>query len=158
MQISDLAQRTAVSVHALRHYERLGLIRPRRLANGYRDYPEGLRREVVFIAMARRLGFALPDIALWLVGYRAGTLGIDDMVGALEARVVALDQEISRLQVQKATVLDHQAWLRRQAPPAGQSAKPKAPPAPWPRVRARSSGTAQQTPSSRPVTTPRSPP
>ncbi|MFN4121062.1 MerR family DNA-binding transcriptional regulator [Acidovorax sp.] len=152
MQISELAQRTAVSVHALRHYERLGLIRPRRLANGYRDYPEGLRREVVFIAMARRLGFALPDIARWLADYRAGTLGIDDMVGALEARVLALDQEISRLQAQKATVLDHQAWLRRQAEPAPRPRRAQAPAstAPWPQVRARSS-------THPPSTNPRSP-
>ena len=55
-----------MSVHALRHYERLGLIRPDRRANGYRDYPARMRREVVFIAMSRQLGFSLPQIALRL--------------------------------------------------------------------------------------------
>ena len=44
MQISELARQAAVSVHALRHYERLGLIRPHRRANGYRDYPASMRR------------------------------------------------------------------------------------------------------------------
>ena len=75
MQISELAQQASVSVHALRHYERLGLIRPDRRANGYRDYPARMRREVVFIAMSRQLGFSLPQIALRLDEYRAGTLG-----------------------------------------------------------------------------------
>ena len=56
----------SVSVHALRHYERLGLIHPDRRANGYRDYPARMRREVVFIAMSRQLGFSLPQIALRL--------------------------------------------------------------------------------------------
>ena len=81
MQISELARQAAVSVHALRHYERLGLIRPHRRANGYRDYPASMRREVVFIAMSRQLGFALPQIAQRLADYRAGTLGIDDRPG-----------------------------------------------------------------------------
>ena len=63
MQISELARQASVSVHALRHYERLGLIRPHRRANGYRDYPASIKREVVFIAMSRQLGFALPQIA-----------------------------------------------------------------------------------------------
>ncbi|MFY3382931.1 MerR family DNA-binding transcriptional regulator [Paracidovorax sp. MALMAid1276] len=144
MQISELARRTGVSVHALRHYERQGLIRPRRLANGYREYPEGLRREVVFIAMSRRLGFALPDIARRLGDYRAGTLRIDDMVQALQQRVQALDKDIARLQAQKATVLEHQAWLRRQAAPAPapRRADPAKAPAPWPRVRGRGPGAA----------------
>ena len=52
----------SVSVHALRHYERLGLIRPDRRANGYRDYPARMRREVVFIAMSRQLGSACRKV------------------------------------------------------------------------------------------------
>lgn len=114
MQISELARQTAVSVHALRHYERLGLIHPDRRANGYRDYPPRIRREVVFIAMSRQLGFSLPQISGRLDDYRAGTLGIEDMVQALRERADAIDQQINQLQAQKTTVLEHQAWLRGQ--------------------------------------------
>ena len=134
-----------MSVHALRHYERLGLIRPDRRANGYRDYPARMRREVVFIAMSRQLGFSLPQIALRLDEYRAGTLGINDMVQALQERVDAIDQQIAALQSQKSTVQAHQAWLRnplRQQPQRSSSAArqtrsgPATTPArPWPRVR-----------------------
>ena len=141
MQISELARQASVSVHALRHYERLGLIRPHRRANGYRDYPASIKREVVFIAMSRQLGFALPQIARRLDDYRAGTLGIDDMVQALRERAAALEQQISQLQAQKQVVLEHQAWLeaqqrKRQAPPPLVQAA-QSPPAPgkWPRVR-----------------------
>ena len=63
MKISELANRTGVSTHALRHYERLGLLEPVRHANGYRDYTESMRREVVFIAMSRKIGFSLTAIA-----------------------------------------------------------------------------------------------
>jgi len=40
MRISELAQATGVSIRSLRHYEQKGLLRPRRLDNGYRDYDE----------------------------------------------------------------------------------------------------------------------
>lgn len=134
MQISELARRTSVSVHALRHYERLGLLRPQRRANGYRDYPTGMLREVVFIAMSRQLGFTLPQIAPRLADYRSGTLGIGAMVQALDDRACALDQQIGELQAQKEQVLEHRAWLKKQEATArrAQSATPRTA---WPRVR-----------------------
>lgn len=134
MQISELAQRTSVSVHALRHYERLGLLQPHRRANGYRDYPAAMQREVVFIAMSRQLGFTLPQIAPRLVAYRAGTLRTEAMVDALRERALALDQQIAALQAQKQRVLEHQAWLKAQQTKARRT-KAAAAQAPWPRVR-----------------------
>ncbi|MCF1600379.1 MerR family DNA-binding transcriptional regulator [Streptomyces muensis] len=38
MRIGQLATKTGVSARMLRHYEKLGLITPERLDNGYRDY------------------------------------------------------------------------------------------------------------------------
>ncbi|GLY88725.1 MerR family transcriptional regulator [Actinoallomurus iriomotensis] len=40
MRIGALAQRTGVSRRLLRYYEEQGLLRPRRLANGYREFAE----------------------------------------------------------------------------------------------------------------------
>ncbi|WP_214415723.1 MerR family transcriptional regulator [Sphaerisporangium fuscum] len=40
MRIGALAQRTGVSRRLLRYYEEQGLLRPLRLANGYREYAE----------------------------------------------------------------------------------------------------------------------
>lgn len=134
MQISELARLTSVSVHALRHYERLGLIHPHRRANGYRDYPAAMRREVVFIAMSRQLGFGLHDIASKLGEYRSGQLSIDDMVQALQQRVEAIDEQIGQLQAQKNTVQSHQAWLREQAQsPKSRLSSTRS--APWPQAR-----------------------
>lgn len=133
MQISELARRTSVSVHALRHYESQGLLQPERRANGYRDYAEGTEREVVFIAMSRQLGFALPRIAEHLADFRRGRLTIDAMVQALQQRAQELSEQVTRLQAQRQQVLEHVAWLQARAP------TPSPPPvaAPWPRVRGR---------------------
>jgi DNA-binding transcriptional MerR regulator len=114
MRISELAQRAGVTVHALRHYERLGLLSPARTASGYRDYPESMRREVVFIAMSRRIGFSLQAIGELLPAYRAGRLSIDTMTDALNERAAALDRQITELQVLRRQVIEHASWLRKQ--------------------------------------------
>ncbi len=155
MQISELASRTGVSVHALRHYERLGLLQPLRRPNGYRDYPESTRREVVFIAMSRQLGFALADIGPRLLQYRAGRLPVQEMVDALEERARELQTQIDLLQARKRRVTDHQAWLRERlhkpAPPGPGPGKPSA----WPGVRSAAVPPATPPEDSRPTRRPR---
>jgi len=114
MRISELAQRTGVSAHALRHYERLGLLRPARTAGGYRDYPESARREVIFIAMSRKIGFSLKAVAEHLPAYRAGRLSFDDMIEAMQRRITEIDGELEALQAQRLQVVEHVRWLREQ--------------------------------------------
>ena len=70
MLIGELAAATGLSREALRFYEQQGLIRARRLANGYRDYPVQAVPLVQYIRTAQQLGFTLAEIgerlpALW---------------------------------------------------------------------------------------------
>jgi len=113
MTISELAKRTGVSNHALRHYERLGLLEPLRHANGYRDYTEAMRREVVFISMSRKIGFSLAAIAERLPSYHAGRLRNVDMVEALEVRIKEIDKEMATLAALRAQVISHMEWLQK---------------------------------------------
>jgi MerR family copper efflux transcriptional regulator len=113
MQISQLAAQTGVSVHALRHYEKLGLLLPARRPSGYREYTEAMRREVVFIAMSRRIGFSLKAIAAQLPAYRSGRLTFDDMLAAMQARVADIDAQISTLKDQRRAVVEHIAWMKK---------------------------------------------
>lgn len=46
MRIGELAQQTGVPTRLLRYYEEQGLIEPRRLDNGYRDYDDYLVERV----------------------------------------------------------------------------------------------------------------
>src|SRR5258708_3668547 len=63
LQIGQVAQKTGLSVDAIRFYEKSGLLpRPARTQGGYRLYEE---REVVdleFIQKTQRLGFSLNEI------------------------------------------------------------------------------------------------
>lgn len=147
MQISELAQRTGVSVHALRHYERLGLIAPQRRPSGYRQYTEAQRREVVFIAMSRHIGFSLKAIAESLPAYRSGRLTFADMVEAMQNRIAEIDAQVLALHAQRQQAVDHIAWLQDQAQKQEAANKaPKKAKAPWPTARKANPTTARKTP------------
>ena len=65
MTIGAFAERTRLSPKALRLYDRLGLLPPARTdpASGYRLYGEDQVAGARLIALLRRLGMPLPDIA-----------------------------------------------------------------------------------------------
>lgn len=81
MRIGKVAQRTGVSVEAVRYYERLGLIeRAPRTSSGYRDFGEDAVRRIGFIQRAQRLGFSLTEIGQLL------TLQLDREARAIDVR------------------------------------------------------------------------
>ena len=62
MTIQELEKRTGLPRASIRFYEKEGLIAPKRLANGYRDYSEEDALTVEKIALLRRLDLPLEDI------------------------------------------------------------------------------------------------
>lgn len=63
MMIGQIANETGVTPRAIRHYERLGLIRaPIRTVANYRIFDGDSVARVRFIAKCRSLGFSIPDI------------------------------------------------------------------------------------------------
>ena len=114
MQISQLAKQTGASAHALRHYEQLGLLKPARLPNGYRDYSDAMRREVIFITMSRQIGFSLASIAEVLPSYRAKRLTFAALAVHIRSRIMEIDSEINALKAQRQKAIDHIAWIKQQ--------------------------------------------
>ncbi len=113
MRISELAARSDASANALRHYEKVGLITAARSGGGYRDYADSVVREVRFIVMARRIGFSLKDIAQWLPAYRSRRLRAEDMIDALDNRVLQIDAQIAQLRAQRRQVKTDIGWFRK---------------------------------------------
>lgn len=133
MLISELAQRCGTTVHALRHYEKCGLLQPTRRANGWRDYPASLQREVVFITMSRAIGFSLGEIGEWLPAYRNRQLTLEQLDEIMVQRLADIDARIAALTRQRQAAADHRAWIRQQQQrPARTPAAPAA--KPWPRT------------------------
>ncbi|WEH30750.1 MerR family transcriptional regulator [Streptomyces sp. AM 3-1-1] len=63
MLIGELARRSGVSARMLRHYEALGLVRPRgRTGSGYREYGADDVRRVFHVESLRSLGLSLREV------------------------------------------------------------------------------------------------
>jgi MerR family Zn(II)-responsive transcriptional regulator of zntA len=62
MRISELADLADVSIRSLRYYEQKGLIKPRRLENGYRDYDQFAIEQVRRIQLSLDLGLNTDEI------------------------------------------------------------------------------------------------
>ena len=68
LTIGQLAKAGAVSVEAVRFYERKGLIeRPQRPYSGFRHYPQQTVKRIQFIKHAQSLGFTLQEVHEMLV-------------------------------------------------------------------------------------------
>lgn len=64
MNVSQIARRAGVSVHAVRYYARRGLLHPQRDAgNGYRRFSEADLQCIAFIRRTQRFGLSLAEIA-----------------------------------------------------------------------------------------------
>ena len=97
MLIGELATASGLSREALRFYEQQGLIRARRLANGYRDYPPEVVTLVQYIRTAQQLGFTLAEIGdrlptIWDAPEPGPLLNqvLSSKLGEIDARITAL--------------------------------------------------------------------
>lgn len=86
MRIQDLEYRTGLDRATIRYYEKEGLITPVRHDNGYRDYSEDDRNQLLKIKLLRQLGLPLGKIK----EIRQGSEGLDK---ALEDQIVKLKHQ-----------------------------------------------------------------
>jgi len=63
LRSGKLASLAGVSTDTLRHYERKGLLAPRRSSNGYREYPPQALARVQLVQHALSVGFTLDELA-----------------------------------------------------------------------------------------------
>lgn len=70
MNIGDAAERSGLPKKTIRYYEDIGLLRPARRDNGFRDYGDREVHELRFIARARGLGFSVEECRHLLALYR----------------------------------------------------------------------------------------
>jgi DNA-binding transcriptional MerR regulator len=100
MQIGEIAEATGLSRDTLRFYEKRGLLRARRSANGYRDYPTEAVDLLRYIRLAQTLGFTLAEIEadLPLLAQPGAEVTAPQLRAALERKLADIDQRINGLQ------------------------------------------------------------
>ncbi|GAB2617719.1 putative thiol-specific antioxidant related protein/Peroxidoxin BcpB [Paractinoplanes abujensis] len=108
MRVGELARRTGTTVRALRYYEAAGLVVPRRLSNGYREYEPLAERQVAQIRELMALGLSVEETrpfvesiaagddvcAAALATFRSTVTGLQNRIGELTAQRDALDARI----------------------------------------------------------------
>jgi DNA-binding transcriptional MerR regulator len=109
MLIGELAAASGLSREALRFYEQQGLIRARRLGNGYRDYPAEAVALVQYIRTAQQLGFTLAEIGDRLPGIWDAPEPGPALAQVLAMKLLEIDTRIAALQTLRQTLAERVA-------------------------------------------------
>jgi DNA-binding transcriptional MerR regulator len=100
MTIQEAAQRSGLSAHTLRYYERIGLIHAvRRNGAGHREYAEQDLQWLEFLTKLRTTGMPIADMCRYAELRRVGPHTADERRAMLERhrdRVRARIAELSR--------------------------------------------------------------
>ncbi|QDB78148.1 MerR family transcriptional regulator [Georgenia sp. 311] len=105
MLIGEVARRSGVSARMLRHYDRLGLVRPTgRTDGGYREYSEEDVRRVLHVESLRSLGLSLAEVRRALDDPSSTPAGLlAGLVAETERRVAQGEELLARLRRVDAT-------------------------------------------------------
>jgi Cu(I)-responsive transcriptional regulator len=104
MNVSDAARRSGLPAKTIRYYEDIGLIRPQRATNGYRDYSMDDIHRLAFLARARNLGFSIEDCRQLMALYQDRTRASHDVKEIASAHVAAIEEKLRELQSMRATL------------------------------------------------------
>ncbi len=111
LTIQQVAQRTGLSIHTLRYYERLGLLTSvHRLSNGHRRYDEGDLQWIDLLKCLRASAMPISEMQHFAEITRQGTSTASERRELLEAhqlRVVAQLQEIQHSLTRLDTKIAH---------------------------------------------------
>jgi MerR family transcriptional regulator, copper efflux regulator len=107
MRIGQVAAEAGVSVQAVRHYERRGLLpQPARRPSGYREYPSSAVRRLRAIKWAQSLGFRLGQMSDLLSIGQSHLRGRRTRVRALvRTKLSELDDALHELKSMRSALL-----------------------------------------------------
>lgn len=99
MLIGEVARQSGVSARMLRHYDRLGLVRPTgRAAGGYREYSEQDIRRIFHVESLRTLGLSLAEVQRALEDPALTSAGlVSELIAETERRVAQGQELLERL-------------------------------------------------------------
>ncbi|VEP18183.1 Transcriptional regulator [Hyella patelloides LEGE 07179] len=94
LRIGDFAQLTRISTKTLRHYDRLGLLKPNKVDNftGYRYYSATQLPRLNRILVFKELGFSLEEISRLL----AENIALEEIQGMLRLKQLEIKQRLEQ--------------------------------------------------------------
>jgi Cu(I)-responsive transcriptional regulator len=104
MNVGEAAERSGLPAKTIRYYEDIGLIRPARAANGYRDYSAADIHRLAFLRRARGLGFSIPDCRQLMALYEDRSRASHDVREIARSHVTAIEEKVRELQSKRTTL------------------------------------------------------
>ncbi len=106
MNIAEVAQRSGLPAKTIRYYEDIGLIRPLRGDNGYRQFRDSDLHKLSFLARARSLGFSIEDCRTLLALYEDRSRASADVKAIARDHLTRIEGKIAELRAMQATLSD----------------------------------------------------
>ncbi len=104
MNIQTAARLAGLPVKTVRYYDEIGLVRPARRPNGYRDYSDQDAHKLRFLARARSLGFSIEECRQLLSLYEDESRASRDVKRLAEERIAQIDHKIDELRALRASL------------------------------------------------------
>jgi DNA-binding transcriptional MerR regulator len=96
--IAEVAERTGVSAHALRYYERIGLLDVGRQESGHRRFTEDDVGRVVFIGRLRATAMPIREIQRYFSLVAGGPATEVDRLGLLQAHRIEVRARLGEME------------------------------------------------------------
>jgi len=97
LRIKDVAERAATTTFTLRYYESIGLLRPKRAANGHRRYDEDDVRRVIFWRKLHETGMPIRTMRAYAKLLAKGDATAADRKAILVAHREAILERLGTL-------------------------------------------------------------
>jgi len=104
MNIGMIAKRASLPAKTIRYYEDIGLVRPSRGENGYRDFHENDLHRLAFIGRARALGFSIADCRILLDLFENNTRESSHVKKIAQDHLNQIEEKIAQLQSMSRTL------------------------------------------------------
>jgi MerR family copper efflux transcriptional regulator len=104
MNIGQAAERSGLPPKTIRYYEDIGLLKPARRANGFRDYSDRDVHELRFIGRSRNLGFTVEECRHLLELYRDKGRASAEVRDMASAHIQAIHAKIEELRSMERTL------------------------------------------------------
>lgn len=98
MNIGEAARLSGLPPKTIRYYEEVGLIKPHRAANGYRNYRDRDVHMLRFLQRSRSLGFSIEEARRLLSLYGDENRRSGDVKQLASRRMADIDRKIEELQ------------------------------------------------------------
>ncbi|MWD28605.1 Cu(I)-responsive transcriptional regulator [Aquicoccus sp. SCR17] len=106
MNIGDVATASGLPAKTIRYYEDVGLIAPRRGANGYRRFDQTDLHRLAFLGRARSLGFSIEECRELMALYGDKHRASSDVKQIARGHLARIDAKLDELRQMRAALAD----------------------------------------------------